>query len=62
MLRLISNNQLNLAKGPEDTGFLLVRGEERNFGRVILANQLFRKAVGYSAKELKHMKINQFMP
>jgi hypothetical protein len=38
MMRLILNNKLNLSKGPEDTGFIIVRGEDRYFGKVILAN------------------------
>ena len=63
MIRLIRNNMMQQqAKGPEDTGFVLVHGSKKNFGKLILCNQVFRKQVEYSSKELRHCNIVDFMP
>ena len=60
---MIKNNLLNMQpQGPEDTGFVLVHGQEKNFGRIILCNQVLRRSLGYSSKDLKHMNIVDFMP
>jgi hypothetical protein len=63
MQRLIRNNQLHsFNQGPNETGFILVHGQQRNFGEIILCNQLVRKYLQYSTRELKHMNIVDFMP
>ncbi|TNV87499.1 hypothetical protein FGO68_gene6494 [Halteria grandinella] len=63
MQRLLRNNMLSQqSKGPEDTGFALVHGSNKNFGNLILCNQLFRKQMGFSSKELRHSNILDYMP
>ena len=38
ILKLIHNNKLQSLRGPGDTGFFIVRGDDRNFGKIILGN------------------------
>ncbi len=60
MNKLIKST-LNLAK-IEDTGCMLVHGQDKLFGKIILSNQVLRKWLNYSQKDLKHANIKMFMP
>lgn len=62
ILNLIQNNKLQSLRGPSDTGFFIARGDDRNFGKIILANQFFRKMLGYTSKDLKHKNIKDLQP
>jgi hypothetical protein len=42
MLRLLQNNMLTQVKGPENTGFMLVHGQNKRFGKIIMCNQIIR--------------------
>ena len=60
MNRLIRSN-LQFAR-IEDTGFVLVHGQKKTFGKVILCNAVFRKHLQYSQKDMRHFNISDFMP
>jgi hypothetical protein len=42
MIRLLQNNMLTQVKGPENTGFMLVHGQNKRFGKIIMCNQIIR--------------------
>lgn len=48
--------------GPEDTGFMLVHGSSSKFGKIIMCNQAFKKAVGLNSNDLRAVTIYDFMP
>ena len=61
MQKLFKNN--NIKKYSDiDLGLVLVNAFEKDFGKIIMANAVVLKCLGYTSGEVKHARISAIQP
>lgn len=61
MQKLLKNNYYKV-NSDLDVGILLVFGQTGDFGKIIFANQVLQKFLGYSSIDFRHQRIGMIQP